>query len=74
MTIANPQTNNFKYIMQVVDKAYGKNVRIYENYIPRAVTAEEAPASGTSIYMYDGSGKVAAAYEQFTEEFMKGGE
>lgn len=74
LTLANPQTNNFKGIKKVVESAYGQNIRIFQNYIPRAVTAEEAPASGTSIYLYDGSGKVAAAYEQFTEEFLRGGE
>ncbi len=72
LTLANPQTNNFKEIKKVVERAYGRNIRIFENYIPRAVTAEEAPAAGTSIYLYDGTGKVAAAYERFTEEFLSG--
>lgn len=73
LTLANSQTNNFKEIRKVVENAYGRHIRIFENYIPRAVTAEEAPASGTSIYLYDGTGKVAAAYERFTKEFLKGG-
>lgn len=71
LTLANPQTNNFKEIKKVVEGAYGQHINVYHTYIPRAVTAEEAPASGTSIYLYDGAGKVAAAYEQFTEEFIK---
>ena len=73
LTLANPQTNNFKEIKQVVENAYGQNITVFKTYIPRAVTAEEAPASGTSIYLYDGSGKVAAAYEQFTRELLEGG-
>ena len=73
LTLANPQTNNFREIKKVVENAYGEDIRIFENYIPRAVTAEEAPAAGTSIYLYDGTGKVAAAYEKFTVEFLKGG-
>lgn len=73
LTLANPQTNNFKEIKKIVEHAYGQHITIYETYIPRAVTAEEAPASGTSIYAYDGGGKVAAAYMHFTEEFLKGG-
>lgn len=76
LTLANPKTNNFKEIKRVVENAYGKNITIFHTYIPRAVTAEEAPASGTSIYKYDGNGKVAEAYTRFTGEFigsMKGG-
>ncbi|MCI6552940.1 MAG: AAA family ATPase [Lachnospiraceae bacterium] len=74
LTLANPKTNNFKEIKKVVENAYGQNIRIFDTYIPRAVTAEEAPASGTSIYLYDKAGKVAKAYEAFTEEFlMEGG-
>lgn len=73
LTLANPQTNNFKEIKKVVENAYGQNIRIFKNYIPRAVTAEEAPAAGISIYLYDRMGKVADAYERFTEEFLEGG-
>lgn len=73
LTLANPQTNNFKEIRQVVEKAYGQHITVYKTYIPRAVTAEEAPAAGMSIYLYDGTGKVALAYEEFTKEFIKGG-
>lgn len=73
LTLANPQTNNFKEIKKIVERAYGEHIKIFQTFIPRAVTAEEAPASGTSIYLYDGLGKVAAAYKEFTDEFMKGG-
>lgn len=74
LTLANPQTNNFKEIKKVVEMAYGHHIKIFKTYIPRAVTAEEAPASGKSIYKYDRQGKVASAYEQFTEEILKEGE
>lgn len=73
LTLTNPQTKNFKEIKKVVEDAYGQNIRIFKNYIPRAVTAEEAPAAGTSIYLYDGAGKVAVAYEEFTKELLEGG-
>lgn len=73
LTLANPQTNNFKEIRKIVEKAYGQHITVFNTYIPRAVTAEEAPASGTSIFRYDSDGKVAAAYMQFTDEFLKGG-
>ena len=44
--------------------------KIYENYIPRSVKAEEAPSYGRSIYEYDSSGRVSCAYSKFTEEFL----
>ena len=74
LTLANLKTNNFKELRQVVEKAYGQDITIFKTNIPRAVTAEEAPASGTSIYLYDGSGKVAMAYEEFTKELLESGD
>lgn len=73
LTLANPQTNNFKEIAKVVETAYGNHITIYKTHIPRAVTAEEAPAAGKSIFLYDEGGKVSIAYEEFTQEFLKGG-
>lgn len=71
-TCVNDKTTSFKDIRTIVCNAYGDNIRIYENYIPRSVRAEEAPSYGKSIYEYDKNGKVASAYDNFTEEFLKG--
>ena len=48
---------------------YGKTIHIFSSYIPRAVSAEEAPAAGMSIYQYDQEGTVSKAYLDFTCEF-----
>ena len=69
-TCVNDQTNSFKGIHDILSKAYGKDIKIFKNYIPRSVKAEEAPSYGESIYKYDAKGRVASAYNGFTQEFL----
>lgn len=69
-TCVNNQTTSFRDIQEIVKKGYGEEIRIFQNYIPRSVRAEEAPSYGQSIYEYDAKGKVAAAYRNFTDEFL----
>ncbi len=69
-TCVNDRTTSFRGIQEILKKEYGGNVRIYDNYIPRSVKAEEAPSYGQSIYEYDASGKVSGAYSKFTDEFL----
>lgn len=73
-TCVNNQTTSFRDIRSIVKKAYGEDICIFENYIPRSVRAEEAPSYGQSIYEYDAKGKVAYAYKEFTDEFLAGSE
>ena len=69
-TCVNNQTTSFRDIKEIVKRGYGEDICIFENYIPRSVRAEEAPSYGQSIYEYDANGKVAAAYQSFTDEFL----
>lgn len=69
-TCVNERTTSFQYVRNILKDAYGKDVKIYENYIPRSVKAEEAPSYGRSIYECDISGKVSCAYSKFTDEFL----
>ena len=69
-TCVNDQTTSFKGVQKIIKDAYGKDIRIFDNYIPRSVRIEEAPSYGQSIYEYDGRGKVASAYKGFTDEFL----
>lgn len=70
-TCVNDRTTSFKDVRNILKNAYGKDVNIYESYIPRSVKAEEAPSYGRSIYEYDTAGKVSCAYSMFTEEFLR---
>lgn len=69
-TLVNTRTNNYKMTVDIVKQAYGKDIYIYENYIPRSVRLEEAPAAGKSIYEYDNACTAAQKYAAFTEEFL----
>ena len=47
---------------------------MFDTEIPHSIRAVEATAEGKSIFAYDKSGKVAAAYEQFGKEVADIGE
>lgn len=71
MTMALPRTNISREITETVREAYGQHIRVFDTQIPHSVRAVEASASGKSIYAYDRTGKVAQAYEHFTEEVLR---
>ena len=59
-----PRTNISKEITATVKSAYGQKIKVFDTEIPHSIRAVEATAEGKSIFAYDKSGKVAAAYEQ----------
>lgn len=69
-TLINNRTNNYKQVSEIVKNTYGQTINVFSTYIPRAVSAEEAPAAGMSIYRFDPEGTVAKAYSDFTCEFV----
>lgn len=74
MTMAMPRTNITKEVMETVRSAYGQKIKVFDTVIPFSIRAVEATAEGKSIFAYDKSGKVAAAYEQFGKEVADIGE
>ena len=70
LTMVDNRTNYAKEITMMLQEAYGSRVRIFENIIPISVRAAEISAEGVSIYAHDPKGKVAAAYQYFTEEVL----
>ena len=69
-----PRTNISKEVTALVKSAYGQNIKVFDSQIPHSIRAVEATAEGKSIFAYDKSGKVAAAYEQFGKEVADIGE
>ncbi len=69
-TCVNDRTTSFRGIQEILKNEYGEDIKIYDNYIPRSVKAEEAPSYGQSIYEYDAASKVSSAYSKFTDEFL----
>ena len=74
MTMVMPRTNISKEVTALVKSAYGQNIKVFDSQIPHSIRAVEATAEGKSIFAYDKSGKVAAAYEQFGKEVADIGE
>jgi chromosome partitioning protein len=74
MTMVMPRTNISKEITATVRSAYGQKIKVFDSEIPHSIRAVEATAEGKSIFAYDKSGKVAAAYEQFGKEVADIGE
>lgn len=74
MTMVMPRTNISKEVTALVKSAYGQNIKVFDAQIPHSIRAVEATAEGKSIFAYDKSGKVAAAYEQFGKEVAEIGE
>lgn len=74
MTMVMPRTNISKEITATVKSAYGQKIKVFDAEIPHSIRAVEATAEGKSIFAYDKSGKVAAAYDQFAKEVTEIGE
>lgn len=70
LTMVDTRNNYTKEIIELVNNAYGNNVRIYNNRIPLSVRAAECSAIGKSIFKHDPKGKVAAAYGGLCEEVL----
>ena len=54
--------NNAKRNKQAVRSAYGEQMHIFENSIPRSEAIAEIASEGVSIFAYDKRGKGAASY------------
>lgn len=70
ITMVDGRTKLAKHVSEIVRKAYGENIRIFETEIPTSVKAQETAMQGKSIYKHSKSSKVAKAYRAFTEEFV----
>jgi chromosome partitioning protein len=71
LTMVDRRASHTRDIVSLVENAYGGNIRIYAEYIPRSVRVAEASADGVSIYIRDPRGKVAAAYESLVREVLR---
>jgi chromosome partitioning protein len=67
LTMVDRRANFTREIISLVENAYGGNIRIFSEYIPRSVRAAETSARGISIFKHDPNGKVAAAYAALAE-------
>ena len=68
LTMTDSRTNYGKQISNLIRQAYGKNLKVFEQTIPRSVRAAETSAVGKSIFQHDPKGKVAEAYKSLAKE------
>ena len=68
LTMVDRRANFTRDIITLVENAYGSNIRIFGEHIPRSVRAAESTAQGVSIFTHDPNGKVAAAYQSLVRE------
>ena len=67
--------NNFtKDMIELMNNSWGKGIRIYQTEIPASIRIDESQAMGQPIYEYEPKSKLAAAYKEFAEEFIRGQE
>jgi chromosome partitioning protein len=70
-TLFDGRTNYSKDIVNVIEKSYGKEVKIFKMPIPQSVRVTECASEGVSIYKYDPKGKAALGYESLTMEILE---
>jgi chromosome partitioning protein len=70
MTMVDKRANFTKEIIDMIGKAYGKEIKIFKEPIPLSVRAVEASATGKSIFSHEPNGKIAAAYMSLTREVL----
>ena len=71
LTMVEGRSNFSKDIGRLLRESYGNKIKVYTTEIPRGIKAAETSAEGKSIYAFDGKGKTAKAYEQFTKEVLE---
>ena len=74
LTLVDNRTNLAKSTVEALRENFGNQIKLYRTSIPIAVKAAETSSKGKSIFAYDKSGKVAAAYEQLGKEVAEIGE
>jgi chromosome partitioning protein len=71
LTMVDRRANLTREVISSIESAYGGNIRIFSEHIPRSVKAAETSAKGVSIFTHDPNGKVAAAYESLVREVLR---
>ncbi|MBI3853068.1 MAG: ParA family protein [Verrucomicrobia bacterium] len=69
MTMFDGRTNLSNQVVGEVRQHFGE--RVFETVIPRSTRLAEAPSFGKPIIYYDKYSSGAAAYEVFTQEFLR---
>ena len=69
-TMDSSHYNNSKRNKQAVRDAYGAEIRIFDQTIPRTEALAETASEGVSIFSYDAKGKGAYSYQALVQEVL----
>ena len=70
-TMDSARYNNSKRNKKAVKETYGKEMRVFENSIPRSEAIAEIASEGISIFAYDSRSKGAKSYEMLAQDVYK---
>jgi chromosome partitioning protein len=70
LTMVDRRAHFTRDIITLVENAYGDNIRIFSEHIPRSVRVSESTAQGVSIFSFEPNGRVATAYAALTREVI----
>ena len=68
LTMVDRRASHTRDVIELIENAYGGNIQIFSEHIPRSVRAAETSAHGVSIFTHDPNGRVAAAYQSLVRE------
>ena len=69
-TMDSSHYNNSKRNKQAVRDAYGAEIIIFDQTIPRTEALAETASEGVSIFSYDAKGKGAYSYQALVQEVL----
>ena len=73
MTMTDSRTRFTRGLITLIRTQYGNNPSVFNTVIPRSIRAAETSAEGKSIFLHDGKGRVAEAYENLAKEVLDDG-
>lgn len=65
-------TNYCKQVYEIIQRDFGSQIRIFDDYIKYAIKVAEAPAFGISLHEYAPNIEAARAYANIAREVMEG--
>ncbi|MCD8090180.1 MAG: AAA family ATPase [Clostridiales bacterium] len=70
LTMVDSRTNFSKDIIKMLKEAYGRQINIFDDVVPRSVRQEEAAVDGKSIFEYAKNSKISNAYKNLAKTII----
>lgn len=67
LTMVDSRANFSRDIIKMLKEAYGEQINIFDEVVPRSVRQEESTVDGKSIFKYAKKSKIAAAYDSLAK-------